>query len=80
VHAQEKRAFILKALESCRDKLDKFLSYMPKDKVKAARDQVSKQRPQSPNSIPNPETWSPGARNPNAARGAEDACGTMAVR
>jgi len=35
-----KKEFILKAFTSARDKLDKFLSYMPKEKVAAARQQV----------------------------------------
>ena len=37
---KDKKNFILKAFANCRDKLDRFLSYMPTDKVKAARDQV----------------------------------------
>lgn len=37
---KEKREFILKALDSARSKFDEFLAYMPKEKVKAARDQV----------------------------------------
>merc|ERR1712216_447010 len=37
---KEKREFILKALDAARGKFDEFLAYMPKEKVKEARDQV----------------------------------------
>lgn len=38
--SKDKKEFIQKALKSAREKLDEFLAYMPKEKVKAARDQV----------------------------------------
>mmetsp|Transcript_41091 Transcript_41091/g.84059 ORF Transcript_41091/g.84059 Transcript_41091/m.84059 type:complete len:119 (+) Transcript_41091:3-359(+) len=38
--SQDKKDFILKALNSARQKFDQVLSYLPPEKVKAAREQV----------------------------------------